>query len=76
MMKVGAVWAKEKDGRPYLSGPIQLDADVVLRDGQQIVLFPPREARDNGPAWEVLISKPKPKTDAAPAKKTDDDIPF
>lgn len=74
MMKIGAVWQKEKNGKEYLSGPIQIDADVVLKDGLQILLFPPREARENGPAYEVLISKPKPKTDA-PAGGSGDEFP-
>lgn len=79
MVKIGAVWAKSKDGKDYLSGRIELDADVVLKDGLSILGFRPRTERDNGPAWEVFVSRPKPQGETSNAKsgKGDDgDIPF
>ena len=80
MIKIGAVWAKDKDGKEYLSGKIDLDAPVLLTEGLNILLFKPRETRENGPSWEVFVSKPKTQAgttgNAATAKRHDDDIPF
>ena len=77
MIKIGAVWMKEKGGKDYGSGRIELDAPVTLTDGLNVLLFLPREPSDNGPAWEVFVSKPKPQADTpAPSKRQDDDIPF
>ena len=77
MIKVGALWPKEKNGKEYLSGQITVDCPVMLTEGLNILCFKPREAHDRGPIYEVFVSKPKPKTDA-PASKQDDDlgIPF
>ena len=76
MLKIGAVWPKEKNGKEYLSGQISLDCGVTLTDGLNILLFKPREDRERGPIYEVFVSKPRPRTDAPPAKDDDDNIPF
>ncbi len=78
MIKIGAVWAKDKNGKQYFSGKIDLDAGVILTEGLNILMFQPREARENGPAWEVFVSKPKPQTEtnSKPSTRDDDGIPF
>lgn len=80
MIKIGAVWQKDKNGKEYLSGKIDLDAGVIITEGLNILMFRPREARENGPAWEVFVSKPKPQGEtnstATSSAKGGDDIPF
>ena len=75
MIKIGAVWTKDKDGKSYMSGKADIDTPILLTEGLNILLFKPREARENGPAYEVFVSKPKPQSDA-PAKRNEDEIPF
>ena len=74
MIKVGAIWMKEKDGKTYGSGSISVDAPLTIAEGLNILLFKPREARQNGPDWEVFVSKPKPRDDA-PKGRADDEFP-
>jgi hypothetical protein len=80
MIKIGAIWMKDKDGKNYGSGRVELDTPITLAEGLNILLFKPREARENGPTYEVFVSKPKPKDEtdyrANPPKKSDDNIPF
>lgn len=80
MIKIGAIWMKDKDGKNYGSGRVELDTPITLAEGLNILLFKPREDRENGPAWEVFVSKPKPKDEPDYrvnwSRKSDDSIPF
>lgn len=75
MIKIGAIWLKEKDGKEYGSGRVELDAAVTLTDGLNLLFFKPREARENGPAYEVFVAKPRPKTDSPARAGATDEFP-
>lgn len=78
MVKIGAIWSKEKDGKVYMSGKVELDTPLLLTEGLNLLCFKPLKERENGPAFEVFVSKPKPQDQPARGRSEadDDSVPF
>ena len=65
MLKIGAVWKRTKeDGTVYLSGRIDSPVPIIIDETTQILLFKNKSEHEKSPAFDVLISKSKPKPQA------------
>ena len=64
MIKIGAVWKYEKDdGTTYYSGRIDLDAPLFLSNENTILLFKNKSEHEKSPLFDVLIGKPRSKSE-------------
>ncbi len=78
MIKIGAIWKQTKeDGTVYFKGKIDVPGAVLLNDGTDVLLFRSKSENEKAPYFDLVIAKPKPKTETPrPAAAPDDDCPF
>ena len=61
MIKIASVWEKEKEGKTFYSGKIDLPCSVVIDSKLNIFIFPNKSDHEQSPTYDVLLGKPKPK---------------
>lgn len=79
-MKIGALWLKEKDGKKYFSGKIE----VPGLDLQFAVFKNEEKNKENQPDYNIVWSSPNQKKNNSTQQNSsdqvqpfsDDDIPF
>jgi len=63
MIKIGAVWKKEKEGKVFYSGRIDMPCSIILDSETSIFIFPNKSEHEQSPDFDILISKSKPKNE-------------
>ena len=57
MIKIGAVWKREKDGKTYFTGRVDLPVPVILNPEMSILLFKNKSEHEKSPALDVFIAE-------------------
>lgn len=71
---IGALWAREKDGKEYFTGTIQVGENVL-----EIVVFKNsyKKEGERTPDWRIYPSRPRPDAANGPTEDIDaSSIPF
>jgi hypothetical protein len=63
MIKIGAVWRKEKEGKVFYSGKVDMPCSIILDGETSILIFQNKSDHEQSPDFDVLISKPKQKSE-------------
>jgi len=61
MIKIGAVWKKEKEGKVFYSGRVDMPCSIILDGETNILIFQNKSDHEQSPDFDILISKPRPK---------------
>ena len=64
MIKIGAVWRKEKDGNVFYSGRVDMPCPIILDGDTNLLIFKNKSDHEQSPDFDILISKPKAKEGA------------
>jgi len=65
MIKIGAVWKKEKEGKVFYSGRVDMPCSIILDNETSILIFQNKSEHEQSPDFDILISKSKPKSEGA-----------
>lgn len=57
MLKIGAVWKREKEDKIYFTGKVDIPVPVILNPGVSILLFKNRSEHEKSPTFDVFIAE-------------------
>lgn len=62
MLKIGALWKREKDdGTVYFSGKVDIPVSITLAPGTSLLLFKNRSEHEQSPTLDVFVAEPQKK---------------
>jgi len=63
MIKIGALWKREKDGSVFFSGQIDTPCPIILNPETSVLLFKNKSEHEKSPYFDILIAENRKQND-------------